>query len=96
MIKTIEIKTKREYEIEETITEYEKDGWVLVNKIKNNNFNPWKGALFSTPIWTLTFSKPDVKQPSNVTDEIKKAKDLLDAGAITQEEFEAIKKKLLK
>ncbi|MGZ7117625.1 MAG: SHOCT domain-containing protein, partial [Methanobacterium sp.] len=28
-------------------------------------------------------------------DEIKKAKDLLDAGAITEEEFEAIKKKYL-
>ncbi|MGZ7044251.1 MAG: SHOCT domain-containing protein [Methanobacterium sp.] len=28
-------------------------------------------------------------------DEIKKAKDLRDAGAITEEEFEAIKKKYL-
>lgn len=41
--------------------------------------------------------KETVGEPQKVSpmDEIKKAKDLLDAGAITEEEFEIIKKKYL-
>ena len=36
------------------------------------------------------------KQPYSVADEIKKLKELLDSGALTQAEFDAQKKKLLK
>ncbi len=38
---------------------------------------------------------PPPAEPSSVADEIKKFKDLLDMGAITQEEFDAKKKQLL-
>lgn len=39
---------------------------------------------------------PRVKKTSNPLDEIKKAKELLDIGAISKEEFEEIKKNYLK
>lgn len=97
MTTTIEIKTKKESEIMKTIQQYEKDGWKLVSKTKTGNFDPMKGLLFSIPTWSLTFSKPDrgVENCSSVVSELKKAKDLLDSGVISQEEFNSIKKKLL-
>jgi hypothetical protein len=42
-----------------------------------------------------TTKKAAVKKTGSVADEIKKFKDLLDAGAITQEEYDAKKKELL-
>jgi hypothetical protein len=39
--------------------------------------------------------KTDAKQPASVADELKKLKDLLDSGALTQAEYDAQKKKLL-
>lgn len=97
MTTTIEIKTKKESEIMKTIQQYEKDGWKLVSKTKTGNFDPMKGLLFSIPTWSLTFSKPDrgVENCSSVVSELKKAKDLLDSGVISQEEFNSIKKKIL-
>lgn len=97
MTTTIEIKTKKESEIMKTIQQYEKDGWKLVSKTKTGNFDPMKGLLFSIPTWSLTFSKPDrgVENCSSVVSELKRAKDLLDSGVISQEEFNSIKKKIL-
>ena len=40
-------------------------------------------------------NKELLKQKTTVADEIKKFKELLDMGAITQEEFDAKKKQLL-
>lgn len=37
----------------------------------------------------------EIKQESTKADELKKYKDLLDSGAITQEEYDAKKKELL-
>ena len=96
MTTTIEIKTKKESEIMKTIEQYENDGWKLVSKTKSGNFDPMKGLLFSVPTWSLTFSKPDSNNnSSSVMSELKKAKDLLDAGVISQSDFDVIKKKLL-
>lgn len=97
MTTTIEIKTKKESEIMKTIQQYKKDGWKLVSKTKIGNFDPMKGLLFSIPTWSLTFSKPDrgVENCSSVVSELKRAKDLLDSGVISQEEFNSIKKKIL-
>lgn len=97
MTTTIEIKTKKESEIMKTIQQYEKDAWKLVGKTKTGNFDPMKGLLFSIPTWSLTFSKPDrgVENCSSVVSELKKAKDLLDSGVISQKEFNSIKKKIL-
>lgn len=98
MTTTIEIKTKKEAEILKTIEQYEKDGWKLVSKTKSGNFDPMKGLLFSVPTWSLTFSKPDAKTDGNSSsaiNELKKAKELLDSGIISQDEFDSIKKKLL-
>ena len=40
-------------------------------------------------------TKTTFKAPESSTDELKKLKDLLDSGIITQEEFDAKKKQLL-
>ncbi len=46
-------------------------------------------------IWACTVSKVKIEAITSIPDELKKYKDLLDAEVITQEEFEAEKKKLL-
>ena len=50
---------------------------------------------FEEAIKNAKNGKNQTNQNSSVADEIKKYKDLLDAGAITQEEFDAKKKQLL-
>jgi len=40
-------------------------------------------------------SKTDSSSPASTADELKKFKELLDTGAITQEEYDEKKKKLL-
>ena len=64
------------------IENYREIGNVLAKKINEKQGN------------TVTNNKPSAQQPSYI-EEIKKLKDLLDAGIITQEEFDAKKKQLL-
>lgn len=64
------------------IENYREIGNVLAKKINEKQGN------------TVTNNKPLAQQPSYI-EEIKKLKDLLDAGIITQEEFDAKKKQLL-
>lgn len=61
-------------------------GLVFVNQTKNK-IDEFKNSNFKTPNNNYNLS--------NQLDEIKKAKELLDIGAITTEEFEKIKKKFL-
>jgi len=60
-------------------------------------FNYWlyiDDAILACEV--LPCAQSTAKQPVSVADEIKKLKDLLDSGALTQAEFDAQKKKLLK
>ena len=67
----------------------------------------WWGFFFGPIAFIIALTKPDLNkiymdsqfydeyQFTSSADEIKKYKDLLDSGAITQEEFDAKKKQLL-
>ena len=98
MIKTIQIRTKNEKELQKVIDEYIESGWKLVSKTMDRKWNPWMGKVFTVPTWSLTFSKPDQEsqcEQKTFIDELRKAKELLDSGAITKEEYEILKMKIL-
>ena len=67
------------------IRNYKEIGSALSQKINERQENTASATVVSAPI----------VQQSSAMDELKKLKDLLDAGIITQEEFEAKKKQLL-
>lgn len=51
--------------------------------------------LYQYVLGVMSSTAQDVSKPSNFVDELVKLKTLLDQGALTQEEFEHAKKKLL-
>ena len=67
------------------IRNYKEIGSALSQKINERQENTASATVVGAPI----------VQQSSAMDELKKLKDLLDAGVITQEEFEAKKKQLL-
>lgn len=67
-------------------------------KIKIDNVNKELGNLFVSNVKRRMINANKNTSANNINpiDEVKKAKDLLDAGAISQEQFEQIRDKYLK
>lgn len=57
--------------------------------------DPLPGSQKAKEMAALTHNAPGARGPTSVADEIAKAKHLLDTGALTQAEFEQIKRRLL-
>ncbi len=68
------------------VENYQEIGQVLSKKINERQENAGAIAPAATPT---------ASQPTDITDQLKKFKELLDSGVITQEEFDAKKKQLL-
>ena len=76
-------------------------GWMLfIVAIIHVNFIPDKNApqipINTTSVADSASYTPNYGSIHSAADELKKHKELLDAGILTQEEFEAQKKKILK
>jgi TM2 domain-containing membrane protein YozV len=69
------------------------DWFTIASKTKQYNFNVFMNSINDTQI--LTSASNNLSSNSNTVAEIKKYKELLDSGIITQEEFDSKKSKLL-
>jgi len=86
---------------EKKIQEYEKEGWKVISKERGS----WWGKMGSTYNWRLVLEREDTSESEkdeseksnkeNVVDQLVKLKKLLDEGAINQEEYEILKKRIL-
>lgn len=72
-------------------------GRIVFNLIKNRDeiHNAVSELLINRQSKSTVTPEKEEKTSQNLTDELKKYKELLDAGVITQEEFDAKKKQLL-
>lgn len=76
---------------------YLNDDWKVVSTARGSE----QGRILNTYSWTVVLEKDDVvasnsKSTSSATDELLKARRLLDSRAITQEEYQKLKDKILK
>ena len=76
---------------------YLTDDWKVVSTARGSE----QGRILNTYSWTVVLEKDDVvasnsKSTSSATDELLKARRLLDSRAITQEEYQKLKDKILK
>ena len=76
---------------------YLNDDWKVVSTARGSEW----GRILNTYSWTVVLEKDDVvasnsKSTSSARDELLKARRLLDSRAITQEEYQKLKDKILK
>ena len=69
------------------------DWFTIASKTKQYNFNIFMNSINDTQMLTTASNNSSIN--SNTVAEIKKYKELLDSGIITQEEFDSKKSKLL-
>ena len=78
------------------LSEYLKAGWTIVSTTRGSEWT----RILNTYKWTVVLEKAEPKKEekphSTIASELMNAKQLLDSGAITKEEFNKIKEKLLK
>ncbi len=87
----------RQGNLEKYLEDYRKEGWRVVSTTKG----PEITRIFFTYNWTIVLEKDDhrpapkpVVKPTPA-DELLKAKKLLDDGAITEDEYDKLKQKIL-
>ncbi|MDL2292571.1 SHOCT domain-containing protein [Acholeplasma sp. OttesenSCG-928-E16] len=91
MVKTIELRASKK-NLNAHLQAYEGSGWKILSVVRGSG---WLRVLNTYP-WVVTMSKDENEEVnSSVTDELIKAKELLDSNAITKEEYEVLKKKII-
>lgn len=94
MQKVIEIRSSQGA-LAENLSYYTKQGWRIVSTTKGSEWT----RMFNTYKWTVVLEKnkpaPKTTSSNSIADELIKAKQLLDSGAITETEYNALKNKLL-
>ena len=94
MQKIIEIRSSQGA-LAEKLYDYTRQGWRIVS---TNRGSEWTRIL-NTYKWMVILEKddpaPKTTSSNSIADELIKAKQLLDSGAITETEYNALKNKLL-
>ena len=99
MSQTITISVRAtESGLEKQLQPYFDKGWHVLSKRRGS----WWGKMGNTYNWSVILEKEDEKRPavaptnlSSITDELTKLSKLTESGAITNEEYEQLKKRLL-
>ena len=99
MSQTITISVRAsESGLQNELRPYLAKGWRVLSKQRGS----WWGKIGTTYNWRVTLEKPDEprtsekrESPANVTEELTKLAKLKADGAITEEEYEKLKKRLL-
>lgn len=94
MQKIVEVRASQG-SLSKKLSEYLNDGWRIVSTTQGSEWT----RLLNTYKWTVVLEKDEPKKEektNNVASELMNAKQLLDSGAITEEEFNKIKDNLLK
>ena len=83
--------------LDDNLKEYTRNGWRIVSTTKGSEWT----RVFNTYKWTIVLEKAEtVKQKpaesgSSVTEELEKAYKLYESNAITLEEYNRLKEKIL-
>ena len=80
--------------LEKHLSHYLNAGWKIVSTTRGSEW----GRVLNTYRWTVILEKDDVNSSNKLgstADELLKAKRLLDSGAISEEEYQKLKDKIL-
>ena len=84
--------------LEKKIREYEKQGWRVISKERGS----WWGKIGNSYNWSIILEREDncppnhqiSKNEENIVEQLVKLKELLDSNALTQDEYDLLKKRL--
>lgn len=86
--------------LEKKLKEYEKQGWKVISKERGS----WWGKIGNSYNWSIILEREDDCPPNNqirkneenIVEQLVKLKELLDSNALTQDEYDLLKKRLFK